>query len=252
MLKSAYLNREQEGLVATSDRRGGCLCRVLENGAGGKRGFKRGGRKGKSMPKQKLGNNTSITERLLATSPITDRQMVCLTNNLIFFLTSICVQWGRGNLVYPEPCVRGKDLDRNPCFTVNIMTDDCQYLFGPGTSVVHLCYWGQPDEITSLAFNTSTSQKMAHGPNIHWGGGLKGELMDSWFNEKPEVLFMTTKTCLQLIGRSQVETPVLSVAGIWGMKVKPWSRMYRVRYPNNLDLQLCISHDELLHKRKHF
>lgn len=25
MLKSAYLNREQEGLVATSDRRGGCL-----------------------------------------------------------------------------------------------------------------------------------------------------------------------------------------------------------------------------------
>lgn len=84
------------------------------------------------------------------------------------------------------------------------------------------------------------------------GGGLKGELMDSWFNEKPEVLFMTTKTCLQLIGRSQVETPVLSVAGIWGMNVKPWSRMYRVRYPNNLDLQLCISHDELLHKRKHF
>lgn len=125
--------------MATSDHRGGCLCTVLENGAGGKRRFKRNREKGEKHAEQKQGKNTSTTERLLATSSITDGQIVCLAYNLIFILTSVCVQWGRGNLVYPEPCLRGHGcgvwvdkVGKRPMHRSKY--NDCQYHFGPGTS----------------------------------------------------------------------------------------------------------------------
>lgn len=64
------------------------------------------------------------------------------------------------------------------------------------------------------------------------------------------------KHTLEHVGKPHTETSVLSV-GEFGAPFHPhesktMKRDAQGRYPNNLALQLCISHDEWFHKRKVF